>query len=739
MTWNLAQTMSLIKAAQHKYTHRKMIGRDPKTNRIRYRYYYAEHHGGGITSAAFEAGSAFKLTYKGRRGHFHIQRVDGDKVYVKHDGRPNAKEVELTKGELRALLKSQHETVESTKREKAQEARRKGRKKRKGTKRKKTQTPREQMTETAQQEPKTPANPQFKEANEADTPTPRGTRPKRSRELDRQIINQANDRIGTLAPRDRSVLFRAMNKLRDAQTLALYKKNQPAAYSTTNEDLYKIRRDVRDQLRELMTTTQPSAQRFTTAQLGVDPTERGAESVSDLSDEDTKEMDAEVERFRFTPEEIQNMSLDELSKIREAFGEVFIDHRNRLYETPKYQRLTQAHKDAWATVPTNEDLRTTEAWAISDEIKALKERFRERHLAPLRELIKPIDERLERLQRNKRARERRAEEKQRAQEQATRQAQREEQARKKREGQARTDQTTARRMLAQDEAREMLGLTRKYSATQPAETTQPSAQRSTTAQPPKTPRKKKRGARLTALAEKANKEISETLESVGRLHAKIDNTGLIQSVDRGETNGHYEAARAVKRALQSATDGLVSTIAAYGSERDPLKNRIIQEVLDVYQPNKTEKQAQLELRRAVAERAVKVLPQGIESLRDKPDYMKGVTAGKNQQIKERVKVLEAIITDTNEELMTITQPTTQRSTTAQAFSGMVDAIKSGSGTQAAQRAFKTELNKVIDKTESGTLTDAERAELLPLAEQLIEATTGGPRELMTAIRDQIKG
>jgi hypothetical protein len=136
--------MSVIKAAQHKYTHRKMIGRDPKTNRIRYRYYYAEHHGGGITSANIEEGSAFKLTYKGRRGHFHVQRVEGDKVYVKHDGRPNAKEVEMTKGELRALLKRQHETIENKKREKAQENRRKARKttakKRKSTKRKKTQT-----------------------------------------------------------------------------------------------------------------------------------------------------------------------------------------------------------------------------------------------------------------------------------------------------------------------------------------------------------------------------------------------------------------------------------------------------------------------------------------------------------------------------------------------------------------------------------------------------------------------
>ena len=137
MTFNLPSIMTMIKARQHKYTHRKMIGRDPKTNRIRYRYYYAEHHGGGITSAEIEAGSAFKLTYKGRRGHFHVQRTEGDKVFVKHDGRPNAKEVEMTKSELRALLKAQHETIETKKREKAQEARRKGRKK---PAKKKTQT-----------------------------------------------------------------------------------------------------------------------------------------------------------------------------------------------------------------------------------------------------------------------------------------------------------------------------------------------------------------------------------------------------------------------------------------------------------------------------------------------------------------------------------------------------------------------------------------------------------------------
>ena len=102
----------LEKAVGHKYTHRKLIGRDPKTNRARYRYYYAEHQGGGISRAKFEAGSAFKLTWKGRRGHFHIQRVEGDKVFITHDSRPDMEPVAVQADELRALLKKQHSKAE---------------------------------------------------------------------------------------------------------------------------------------------------------------------------------------------------------------------------------------------------------------------------------------------------------------------------------------------------------------------------------------------------------------------------------------------------------------------------------------------------------------------------------------------------------------------------------------------------------------------------------------------------
>jgi hypothetical protein len=101
----------LEKAVGHKYTHRKRVGTD-KRGRARYRYYYAEHQGGGITRASFEAGSAFKLTWKGRRGHFHIDRVEGDQVFITHDSRPDMEPVAISKSELRALLKRQHTKAE---------------------------------------------------------------------------------------------------------------------------------------------------------------------------------------------------------------------------------------------------------------------------------------------------------------------------------------------------------------------------------------------------------------------------------------------------------------------------------------------------------------------------------------------------------------------------------------------------------------------------------------------------
>jgi hypothetical protein len=101
----------LEKAVGHKYTHRKRVGTDKK-GRARYRYYYAEHQGGGISRAKFEAGSAFKLTWKGRRGHFHIDRVEGNQIFITHDSRPDMEPVPVQADELRALLTKQHSKAE---------------------------------------------------------------------------------------------------------------------------------------------------------------------------------------------------------------------------------------------------------------------------------------------------------------------------------------------------------------------------------------------------------------------------------------------------------------------------------------------------------------------------------------------------------------------------------------------------------------------------------------------------
>ncbi len=128
MTYSPTLALTLIKAAQHKYTHKKRIGTD-KRGRARYRYYYAEHHGGGITGASFEEGSAFKLTWRGRRGHFHIKSVEGDMVTISHDARPNMEPVTISKSELRAILEKQHGAAETKSREKAQRRRKSSAKK----------------------------------------------------------------------------------------------------------------------------------------------------------------------------------------------------------------------------------------------------------------------------------------------------------------------------------------------------------------------------------------------------------------------------------------------------------------------------------------------------------------------------------------------------------------------------------------------------------------------------------
>jgi len=498
MTFSLLKAQVLLKAAQHKYTHRKLVGRDPKTGRKRYRYYYAEHHGGGITSAEIEAGSAFKLTFKGRRGHFHVQSVEGDTVTVKHDGRPNSKPVEMTKAEFRALLKRQHETVENKKREKAQENRRRGRKKRKGSKRTKRKTA-----------PQTQAPEQ---------------------------TSQVQDRPSAL--RDQAI-------------------KRDALEAVTQDSLNNLE-------------TQPFADLSDVGQKALD-LEAGANA---LETEMKEASEAEKKQIR-----------KQIKRARKLADQMF--HYDRAHEMVR-NTLIQRAKGEQVEIPRgNKKLQS----AIDQVVSDLKERGSSWMFS-----------------------------------EQTPQVQDPEQGADNFETMPEPDPSPAREQLTET-AREVVQ-----------------------SKPKRKPRKKKRTVRVTALAEKASKEISEDIGSVGKIHANTDSEGIIQSVDRGQSNAHYEAAGAVKRALLNATDGLIDYYTIIGWEEDSLKNSIVQAVLDVYQPNKTEEQAQLELKRAIAERVIERLPRGIESLRDTPDYMKGAIRGKNRQIKERVKVLEAIVEDTNSAL-----------------------------------------------------------------------------------------
>ena len=103
----------LEKARTKKYDYRRPSKRvNKKTGRREWDYFYTKKHGAKVSEGAFVEGAAFRLTWQGRRGHFHIDRVEGDQVFITHDSRPNMEPVAISKSELRALLKRQHAKAE---------------------------------------------------------------------------------------------------------------------------------------------------------------------------------------------------------------------------------------------------------------------------------------------------------------------------------------------------------------------------------------------------------------------------------------------------------------------------------------------------------------------------------------------------------------------------------------------------------------------------------------------------
>ena len=98
--------IDLLKAYSRKYTHRKKVFSSAKGKMV-WRYYYKEHHGGGVTKVEnLEVGDAFKVNYNGVEGHFDVKKVKGNMVTVVHS--ETGKETPLTKAELRAVLLKTH-------------------------------------------------------------------------------------------------------------------------------------------------------------------------------------------------------------------------------------------------------------------------------------------------------------------------------------------------------------------------------------------------------------------------------------------------------------------------------------------------------------------------------------------------------------------------------------------------------------------------------------------------------
>ena len=106
----MISSLYLLKAASHKYFRRIPLGRNPKTGTMRYRYIYKEHHAGGLSRGIDNAkeGEAFKLAdpQTGQKGHFHVQKVSGDKITIKHD--ESGREVTISKAEFKALMRREH-------------------------------------------------------------------------------------------------------------------------------------------------------------------------------------------------------------------------------------------------------------------------------------------------------------------------------------------------------------------------------------------------------------------------------------------------------------------------------------------------------------------------------------------------------------------------------------------------------------------------------------------------------
>lgn len=94
---------SLEKGAGHKYIRRLPTGNPKRPWRYFYRVTGGAHLG---HDSELVEGAAFRITDEGKEGHFHVEKVDGDQITIKHD--ESGKVATVSRDTLRGMLHTEH-------------------------------------------------------------------------------------------------------------------------------------------------------------------------------------------------------------------------------------------------------------------------------------------------------------------------------------------------------------------------------------------------------------------------------------------------------------------------------------------------------------------------------------------------------------------------------------------------------------------------------------------------------
>lgn len=105
----------LLKGAGHKYLRRVPTGNPRRPWRYYYRVTGGRHLGHDLEIVE---GAAFRIKDEDKEGHFHVLKVEGDKVTVRHD--ESGREATMSRQALRSMLHREHAEAIATERERVQ-------------------------------------------------------------------------------------------------------------------------------------------------------------------------------------------------------------------------------------------------------------------------------------------------------------------------------------------------------------------------------------------------------------------------------------------------------------------------------------------------------------------------------------------------------------------------------------------------------------------------------------------